>query len=434
MWRKAVRTSLRADPKQAGDSLEWLSHHPDRGSLVVEAPEAELNLGNMGLTSADLRGLCDWLPSRKLQVPIKINLTHGNFDNDECVELLVKLLTTPSCVSELDLSDCQLSKSSIAKICEALKTNTTLRKLTLSGNRTKGCGGAVAAMLRGNETLSSLGLAGGLGYQSIRSIAQALETNSSLEVLDLSGNHYGFKGVQALAQMLKKNKTLVDLNLVSVDMDHGFKTLCKALKSGTVLESLHLGQGCVFAEQSSAVQTMLKENKTLKHLKIIKVARSVDGTHNDNAKFWQGVGENSVLRSLKVERLGITGAQALATMLKNPHSHIESIDLSLATIGDEEAAILMDAMLANKTLISFTADLSETANPDAMQDIEDVTARNQAQMMGNAFHALLVAGGAEGSAQRLLPKDLAGELGNALALADERTRRNVVIAGSSLPG
>jgi Ran GTPase-activating protein (RanGAP) involved in mRNA processing and transport len=52
-----------------------------------------------------------------------------------------------------------------------------------------------------------------LREEGVKAIAEALETNSTVTVLDLAGNSLGSDGLKALTPALKNTKSIVDLNL-----------------------------------------------------------------------------------------------------------------------------------------------------------------------------------------------------------------------------
>ena len=409
-----------------------------------------LNLSNQRLSPDHLHELCTWLRSSNPQVPIKINLAGNKFD-DECAEQLAVLLREPSCITVLDLSGCHLSVEGIARLCSALHENTTLSKLGLGFNPFMGSGEAIASMLSVNKTLTSLGLRGAedseyqiggrctgrqLGDESVHLIAQALEENSSLETLDLNGNRCGDKGLSALAGMLKINKTLTDLNLRGVGIEHGFTDLCKVLESNEVLRRLHLGCHTFKNEQIDAMGMVLAKNQTLQVLNLAACAFSDEQGIGDGKEFYEGLKANTGLRSLTITNGGTTSVKALATLLKNPKSHIEFIEMRETELGNEDLSILKDAMETNGTLISFKAGLDDSAKQSDLSAIENATARNRARRQGlpsqagQALYALLQEAFKNGN-RRFLPEIVEGELVKAFeALADVPAMLNTVSANA----
>ncbi len=67
------------------------------------------------------------------------------------------------------------------------------------------------------------------------------QTNSTLEVLDLSWNGFGFEGCVAVAHMLQYNITLVELDLTNNRISpHALLELLKGLENNKKLATLRV--------------------------------------------------------------------------------------------------------------------------------------------------------------------------------------------------
>ena len=83
----------------------------------------------------------------------------------------------------------------------------------------------IAHNLKKNFVLERLELEGNfLGPRTANAIAELLEENNSIRVIDLEGNDLtnsgkDISGIEALAQNLKKNDTLICLNLTNTNLD-----------------------------------------------------------------------------------------------------------------------------------------------------------------------------------------------------------------------
>jgi hypothetical protein len=99
-------------------------------------------------------------------------------------------------LTKLSLARNKLKEAGTKAICEALEQNTTLKELDISGDRrrsnTGGSAGAkhVAKMLRVKGALTKLSLARNqLEEAGTKSICEALEQSTTLKELDISGGH-----------------------------------------------------------------------------------------------------------------------------------------------------------------------------------------------------------------------------------------------------
>ena len=103
--------------------------------------------------------------------------------------------------SEIELFDKGLTAHDATVVAEILKSNTSVTRVYLGGNKEIGDEGAkaLAEALKVNATVEVLDLDGcGIGDDGAAAIAEALRSNTSLTVLYLSGNGIGEQGEQLL--------------------------------------------------------------------------------------------------------------------------------------------------------------------------------------------------------------------------------------------
>jgi len=107
------------------------------------------------------------------------------------------LMPVMGALTKLSLAQNKLEEAGTKAICEALEQNTTLKELDISGDwqgsNTGGSAGAkhVAKMVRVNGALTTLSLAQNmLGEEGTKAICEALEQNKTLKELDISGAKY----------------------------------------------------------------------------------------------------------------------------------------------------------------------------------------------------------------------------------------------------
>jgi Ran GTPase-activating protein (RanGAP) involved in mRNA processing and transport len=95
-------------------------------------------------------------------------------------------------------------------------------------------------------------------------LANILEENTTLEIIDISNNSIGLEGVKQLANALKKNNTLKKLYLTSNKIgDEGVRYICDALKVNTGLVYLAMGYNSLTNSCCEHICEMIKVNKTL---------------------------------------------------------------------------------------------------------------------------------------------------------------------------
>lgn len=128
-------------------------------------------------------------------------------------QCLAELLRTPATTLQvLQLHGNYFGAAGVAAICEAVKTNKELLRLTIGNNHaTDDAAHAIAAMLEGNYTLEELDLRlNSLTAVGVKTIAQqGLAKNTSLRSLTLSGNQVGPVGANELTHVLSAHQRSV---------------------------------------------------------------------------------------------------------------------------------------------------------------------------------------------------------------------------------
>ncbi len=157
--------------------------------------------------------------------------------------VLVEALKGNSSLTELNLSGNNIGDHGATGLAGALKKNTSLRELNLFGNNIGDVGAAgLAGALDENSSLTWLDLsANKIGDDGTTALARALQKTTSLTVLVLSHNKIGDDGAYSLADALKKNTSLKWLNLSRNNIgDDGVTRVARALNENTRLTLLGL--------------------------------------------------------------------------------------------------------------------------------------------------------------------------------------------------
>jgi len=194
----------------------------------------------------------------------------------------------------LNMSGNSISDSGAAAIGRAIAYNNTLKQLIIRGTKLTGEGAtAIASSFAHNTSLeildmcyNSIGEDGtiaigvavttnnALKYLNIGSnnvtptiIANMLSHNTSLEVLDISGNDIGDDGVTAIARAITLNKALKKLKMGSHKITVvGSTTIFNSLKYNTSLEVLVLTVNNLSKSVATTIAQTITINNTLKEL------------------------------------------------------------------------------------------------------------------------------------------------------------------------
>lgn len=259
-------------------------------------------------------------------------------------------------LTELRITESQLSSNDVMILIEGLTRNTSIIKLILAKNQIGDSGAlALATALELNSSLTWLDLSSNkIGDNGASSLVSLLKRNSSLKRLDLTGNHLTAAGLQHLAFGIKTNKGLAELYLDTPPVRMGTVTasMCPALKLCLLNSSLkHLALNDFQIPDSTALLDLIAKNKSLTALELARV-KTLD---------WTGLA--NVLRTNKtLLSLNLSGAETTINsatqndfMLALGQSNLTRVNLSQAMciLGDASAAVLSEALLGNKRLQSL---------------------------------------------------------------------------------
>ena len=221
-----------------------------------------------------------------------------------------------------------------------------ITKLVLSENSITDRGAtALAEMLKENKTLQQLDVSdNSIGDGGATALAEMLKENKTLQQLGVSSNSIGDGGATALAEMLKENKTLQQLDVSSNSIgDGGATALAEMLKENKTLQQLCVSSNSIGDGGATALAEMLKENKTLQQLDVSSNSIGVGGA----TALAEMLKENKTLQQLYISHnsMGDGGATALAEMLKENRT-LQQLDVRMNSI----ASTLAETMKENKAL------------------------------------------------------------------------------------
>jgi len=221
-------------------------------------------------------------------------------------------------LKRLSLKNMDLSLSQVSSIAETLSTNTALLYLKLSD-----CGfdmegwRSVASILPENTTLLHLDLSQcqTLDDDGCFIIGSCMEGNTALKILQLhndESSEVSSKGISSLSRMLETNKTLetLEVSFTSSD-DSGYKAIAEALQRNTTLKNLYLENHGKQVSTNGIVSlgyVLERTNKSLEQL-----AMMFDGSDN-----------NGVLAMAKV--MDDTSPAALKQFTFNRKKYIRSYE------------------------------------------------------------------------------------------------------------
>ena len=278
-----------------------------------------------------------------------VNAWFRNLGYVEC-DIIAKMLTENTTVTDLNLSGHKLGSECADKICDMLSHNNTLTRLFLSDNELGSeCADKICEGLYHNNTLTDLYLSNNeLGSEGADKICDMLYHNNTLTYLYLSGNELGSEGADKICDMLYHNNTLTFLNLSYNKLgSECADKICDMLHHNNTLTYLGLSGNELGSECADKICDMLHHNNTLTHLDLSGnelgsecADKICDMLHHNNTLTYLGLSGNE---------LGSEWADKICDMLYHNNT-LTDLGLSENELGSECADKICDMLYHNNTL------------------------------------------------------------------------------------
>ena len=184
-------------------------------------------------------------------------------------------------VTELDISNNLIGDNGIALISTALQTNTSMTILNISTCNMSGDGAeSLARALTANKTLQKLYVSwNNIGDNGVALISTALQTNTTMTTLNISGYNMSDDGAESLARALTVNKTLQELDVSYNNIgDTGIALIATALRTKNTLKILSIGGETATDDDAESLAAVLTANSYMKDLELHWSSKHPDST------------------------------------------------------------------------------------------------------------------------------------------------------------
>jgi Ran GTPase-activating protein (RanGAP) involved in mRNA processing and transport len=254
--------------------------------------------------------------------------------------------------------------------------NTTLEELNLRGNHLEPQDAIeIAKALKQNTTLKTLNLEDNkIDDEGAAAIAEALAQNTTLETLNLGNNEIGEKGAAAIAEALAQNTTLKTLILEGNTIDvKGAEKIAEALAQNTALKTLNLEDNGIGEKGAAAIAEALAQNTTLKTLNLANNGIGGEG----GTKIAKALAQNTALTTLNlgynaINRAGYETFKALAKALTK-NTTLKTLILEKTNLGIMAAKEIAEALAQNTTLETLNLEYNEIGDKGAKELAEVLT-------------------------------------------------------------
>ena len=329
------------------------------GALARYFPMDKIRVGKgWGRTTLDSRFLI--LVSEYLKGNYKLNELVWKLDVSAAAALS-DVLQTSQTLTHLHLTH----GSCITSLTPALQANHTLTHLNMSQTQVGDAEAiALGKIFQSNQTLTHLCLVdNGITHIGVEALADALRFNQALEDLDIGYNCIGDGGAVALSQALESNRTLRCLNMgggfprkfIGLS-DRGIRAIAHALQCNSSLTYLDISGHLGSESAVSALGEALQSNCSLTHLYLrgerVSLTRGPFFGYSAAVAFSKALqSRNTQLTRLDLQftsfssSCAITLARALGV-----NGTLERLDLSFNNIDCRGAVALAQALSTNQTL------------------------------------------------------------------------------------
>ena len=278
----------------------------------------------------------------------------------EGIRLLTASLTEFDSLKEFELTGARIQHNpqQAGKLMQSLNGHSGLRKLDLSSTNVGklGCSALVDDLLSNpNINLRILNLGSNhLGDAEAVALSSGIAGNTTLKEINLSNNRGITEvGWQALFGTLSNSSCRLERLMLAQNWinDAAAQSLFNALTSKTTLKTLNLGyiRGITITGWRVLFDFLRNQTCALENLDLS------DNSPNDEAMnaLTDALASNRSLKSLNLGgNYGITATwqRFFSTVLANPSSELEKLDLRCCAINDAEIRALTDALVNNSKL------------------------------------------------------------------------------------
>eukprot|EP00049_Salpingoeca_infusionum_P005378 m.91519 g.91519 ORF g.91519 m.91519 type:complete len:261 (-) comp12950_c0_seq1:178-960(-) len=194
----------------------------------------------------------------------KVKIKSSDVSPKACLKL-GEALKYGATLQELHMSLNAIGDGGAINLAKGLENNKSLLWLSLGQCSIGPEGAASLALVLSTTCIADLYLHQNMiGAVGARAVSEALKQQTTIKRLGLAGNQFGDEGAQYLAQGLAKNTTLEWLSIEQCRIgDLGAQAISKALCSNSALKALHMGGNLLSGKAMTALQTAVGSRKDL---------------------------------------------------------------------------------------------------------------------------------------------------------------------------
>lgn len=265
-------------------------------------------------------------------------------------------LQRSSSLLKFNLNDNLIRQDGLNKLLSNIANNRALISLSIADSYMED-ERAFSLSIGTNQSLKKLNIAHcQLTNYSATRISDIIDHNI-IEKLDISLNYIQKAGLDEIIKAINCNSSLKTLNISGNNISpNGFETLSKILKN-TTIKKLRMADCCMESNSAVKIAESLKINKGLLVLDVS--SNRMNGI--SNTAFMSSLVSNNILSSLTMQKCFIDDKDAIniSAMLKG-NKAIRMLDLQINCINKIGTWAIIGGIKNNKVIISMLMDRIET--------------------------------------------------------------------------
>ncbi|XP_057182573.1 uncharacterized protein LOC130549384 isoform X6 [Triplophysa rosa] len=309
------------------------------------------------LKSCAAEEACDYLCKALDVYPLllkELNLSHNKLGDLDGEKLSALLMDSHSKVTKIILNNCELTENQCSALAAVLSCKTLVKEMNLNNSRLMDSGlKHICDKLKNPQChLQILNVSEcSIGEEGYKSLCSAVRSNpeSHLIDLDLRGNDPGETGVKLIYQLTQDHKCSLKTVrfLKSCAAEEACDYLCKALDVyPLLLKELNLSHNKLGDLDGEKLSALLMDS----HSKVTKIIlNNCELTENQCSALAAVLSCKTLVKEMNLNnsRLMDSGLKHICDKLKNPQCHLQILNLSYCSIGEEGYKSLCSAVRSN---------------------------------------------------------------------------------------
>ena len=144
-------------------------------------------------------------------------------------------------------------------------------------------------------------------FEALKNVFNCLKFNNSIKNLDLAYNRIRYDACKIIGQMIKENKSVINLNLNGNDINDGLIFLVDALEKDETIEELSLSHNKIFEDYFEEIGRLIEK---IKHIEKLNLSNNLSATTGSKI-IGNSLLQNTTLRELNLSENNLRNSGAI---------------------------------------------------------------------------------------------------------------------------